>query len=74
MYFYCNILCTTYIDLITCSTAHISVHDVFKNGSLVEFCYGTNNNFVYIRSYDKKKKYSKEMKQFYAYYKNSKTI
>ncbi|XP_060862617.1 uncharacterized protein LOC132939463 [Metopolophium dirhodum] len=53
----------------TYSTSHMSVDNIFKNGSSVEFCYGTNINFVYIRSYDQKKKYSKEMKQFYAYYK-----
>lgn len=64
-----------YIDLITDSTPYMSVHNnIFKNGSLVEFCYGTNIDFVYIRNYDQKKIYSKEMKQFYAYYKKSKTI
>lgn len=64
----------TFIDLRTNFTSHMSVHNIFKNGSSVEFCYGTNINVVYIRSYDQKKKYSKEMKQFYAYYKISKTI
>lgn len=62
-----------YIDSITDSTSN-TAHNIFKNGSLVEFCYGTNIDFVYVRNYDQKKIYSKEMKQFYAYYKKSKTI
>ncbi|XP_025196064.1 uncharacterized protein LOC112595166 [Melanaphis sacchari] len=59
-------------DLITDS--YTSVHNIFKNGSLVEFCYGTNIDFVFIRSYDEKKKYSNEMKQFYAYYKKKENL
>ncbi|XP_060839176.1 uncharacterized protein LOC132920645 isoform X2 [Rhopalosiphum padi] len=62
-------------DLITDSTPYMSVHNnIFKNGSLVEFCYGTNIDFVYIRNYDQKKIYSKEMKQFYAYYKKNENL
>lgn len=40
---------------------------IFKNESSVEFCYGTNIDYVYIRSYEQKRKYLKEMKQFYVY-------
>ncbi|CAH1715541.1 unnamed protein product [Aphis gossypii] len=60
-------------DLITDSTSN-TAHNIFKNGSLVEFCYGTNIDFVYVRNYDQKKMYSKEMKQFYAYYKKKENL
>lgn len=40
---------------------------MFKNGSLVEFCFGTNIDFVFVSSYEQKKKYFSEMKQFYDY-------
>lgn len=63
-----------FIGLRTYSASHMPEHDIFQNGSSVEFCYGTNVDFVYVRSYDQKKKYSKEMKQFYSYYKKSKTV
>ncbi|KAL4132493.1 hypothetical protein QTP88_009632 [Uroleucon formosanum] len=58
----------------TYSTSHMPEHNIFKNGSSVEFCYGTNVDFVYVRSYDQKKKYSKEMKQFYSYYKKKENL
>lgn len=44
---------------------------LFQNGSLVQFCYGTNIDFVFIRSYEQKQKYSYEMNQFYNFYKKS---
>lgn len=44
---------------------------MFKNGSTVEFCYGTNIDFVYIRMYEQNEQYENEMKQFYDYYKLS---
>jgi len=47
---------------------------LFKNGSLVEFCYGKNIDCIYIKSYVAKQKYSNEMEQFYTHYKNSKLL
>lgn len=44
---------------------------LFKNNTFVEFVYGTNINFVYIRSYEEKQKYCNVMKMFYSYYKKS---
>lgn len=72
-YYFYDVLWPTHIDLRTYSTSCMSIHNIFKNGSSVEFCYGKNIDIVYVRSYDQKKIYSKEMKQFYAYYKKSKT-
>lgn len=48
-----------------------SEQHMFQNGSLVQFCYGTNIDFVFIRSYEQKQKYSYEMNQFYNFYKKS---
>lgn len=53
----------TYIDLITDSTSY-TAHNIFKNGSLVEFCYGTNIDFVYVRNYDQKKYIQKKWNSF----------
>lgn len=48
-----------------------SVQHLFQNGSSVQFSYGTNIDFVFIKSYEQKQKYSNEMNHFYNYYKKS---